>query len=206
MHIIFLVEETSAEAALQNILPEIVMGSATFEIHPHQGKADLIKKLPSRLKSYRKWLPEDRRIVVLVDEDRGSCTGLKEKLEAIAQDAGLITRTSAGPHTRYQVLNRIAVEELEAWFFGDIGAICKAYPGVPITLCSRSGFRDPDSIKGGTWEALERELKKAGYFRGGLCKIEAAKSISMHMDPDHNISKSFQIFREGLQEMLKMGV
>jgi hypothetical protein len=206
MHFIFLVEEPSAEAALQNILPKIFRGSATFEIHAHQGKMDLLQKLPSRLKSYSKWLPGDRRIVVLIDEDRQDCLVLKEKLEAAACSASLITRTAAGQGSRFQVLNRIAVEELEAWFFGDIDALCKAYPGIPSTLGKRSGYRDPDAIKGGTWEALERELKRAGYFQGGLGKIEAAKSISAQMDPERNRSKSFMVFMNGLAEMIRWGV
>ena len=76
MHIIFLVEEPSAEAALQNILPSILKGGATFEIHAYQGKMDLLQKHPSRLKGYSRWLPEDRRIVVLIDEDRQDCLRL----------------------------------------------------------------------------------------------------------------------------------
>ena len=52
MHIEFLVEERSAEAALQNLLPRIFGSVATFTIHPYQGKPDLLKKLPIRLKGY----------------------------------------------------------------------------------------------------------------------------------------------------------
>ena len=203
MHIIFLVEELSVEAALLNLLPKILGESASFEIHPFQCKTDLISKLPERLRSYAKWLPNDRRIVVLVDEDRSDCQLLKEIMEKAARDAGLVTRTMND--SRFKVLNRIAVEELEAWFFGDVSAINQAYPKVPETLGSRSKYHDPDSIKGGTWEALERELKRAGYFPGGLRKIEAAKTISALMQPDRNSSKSFQMFRDGLREMIRWG-
>jgi hypothetical protein len=47
MHVEFLVEEPSAEAALQNLLPKIVGNVATFTIHPYQGKPDLFKNYPS---------------------------------------------------------------------------------------------------------------------------------------------------------------
>ena len=67
------------------------------------------------------------------------------------------------------------------------------------------GYRDPDAIRGGTWEALERELKRVGYFKGGLGKIEAAKAISAQMDPERNISNSFQVFMKGLLEMVRWG-
>ncbi|MGD0827532.1 MAG: DUF4276 family protein [Desulfobaccales bacterium] len=54
-----------------------------------------------------------------------------------------------------QVLNRIAIEELESWFFGDGIALKTAYPGIPETLDKKSKYRNPDAIER-TWEALER--------------------------------------------------
>ena len=130
-------------------------------------------------------------------------------MEQGADAARLVTRTMAvspNRHARFQVLNRIAIEELEAWFFGDVHALNQAYPKVPKTLGVRSRYKDPDSIKGGTWESLERELKKSGYFIGGLRKIEAAKTISAFMEPERNNSKSFQVFRDGLREMVRWGI
>lgn len=50
----------------------------------------------------------------------------------------------------FQVVNRIAVEELEAWFFGDWSALQAAYPRVPATIPQKARFRDPDAIVGGT--------------------------------------------------------
>ena len=209
MHIVFLVEELSAEAALLHIVPKILGASASFEIHPYQCKDDLLSKLPQVMRGYAKWLPDDWSIVVLVDEDRSDCDALKGRMEEAADAARLVTRTKAGSsncHARFQVLNRIAIEELEAWFFGDVHAINQAYPRVPKTLGCRSRYKDPDSIKGGTWESLERELKKSGYFSGGLRKIEAAKTISAFIEPERNNSKSFQVFREGLREMIRWGI
>ena len=90
--------------------------------------------------------------------------------------------------------NRIAVEELEAWFFGDWTAVQAAYPRVSASQVSKQGFRDPDAVLGGTWEALERVLKKAGYFKTGLRKMECAKQVAQHMEPARNASRSFQAF------------
>ena len=202
MHIEFLVEELSAEAALRNLVPKIVPG-VEFRVIRFQGKQDLLSKLPRRLKGYSKWIPPDWRIVVLVDEDQQDCLELKRKLESAANDAGLVTRTGAENSSTFQVLNRISIEELESWFFGDVEALHRAYPKIPSSLGTRSKYHDPDAIQGGTWEALERELQRKGYFRGGLAKIEAAKAISDHMDPDRNRSKSFQVFRDGLREMVR---
>ena len=200
MHIEFLVEEPSAEAALQAIVPKILGESAEFKIHPHQGKSDLLGKLPDRLKGYKAWLPEGWRIVVLVDLDREDCRRLKNRLEHEARKAGLVTKSAAATGS-FQVLNRLAIEELEAWFFGDIPAIVAAYPRVSPNLGQKAVYRIPDAIAGGTAEALQRVLQNAGYFKGGLAKIEAARAISMNMDPQRNRSRSFRAFRGGLVEM-----
>ena len=203
MHIEFLVEEPSAESALRNLVPKIIGDLISFEIHPFQGKPDLLKKLPGRLRGYYHWLPEDWRIVVLIDEDRQDCRELKGNLEQIARDAGLVTCSEASEGRSFQVLNRIAIEELEAWFFGNVEAIHQAYPRIPLTLSSKARYIDPDAITGGTWEALEREFKKVGYFRNGLAKIEVAISVSVYMDPNRNRSKSFQVFRRGLLKIME---
>ena len=140
--------------------------------------------------------------MVLHDEDRQDCKKLKGRLEKIARDAGLTTQSRRRRDRAYQVLNRIVVEELEAWFFGDVPALVKAYPHVPLTLGERARFRDPDAIKGGTWEALERVLQEAGYYPRGLPKIETARSISAHMDPDRNTSRSFHLLRDSLRTLV----
>jgi len=198
MHIEFLVEEPSMEAFLQNIVPKIIGEEISFNIYPHEGKYDLLSKLPNRLKGYNHWLPNDYRIVVIVDKDREDCLNLKGTLEAAAINAGFVTATSIGMNGIFHVLNRIAIEELEAWFFGDVEALIKAYPGVPSSLAKKSKYRIPDAIGGGTWEALEKVLRRAGYYKGGLPKIKTARDISLHMNPMQNRSKSFQVFRYGL--------
>jgi hypothetical protein len=201
MHIEFLVEEPSCKAALQNILPKVLQGQITFGIHPFRGKPDLLKKLPDRLRGYQAWIPESWRIVVLVDADDGDCHEIKAKLERAAIQARLITKSGISYGSRFQVLNRLAIEELEAWFLGDIQALHTAYPRISLNLGNRARYRDPDAIIGGTWEALERELKRVGYFPGGLSKINAAREISRFMAPERNRSRSFQVFRQGLIEM-----
>ena len=99
------------------------------------------------------------------------------------------------------MVNRLAIEELEAWYFGDWPAVKSAYPKVPATVPQKAGYRDPDMITGGTWEAFERILRRAGYFDAGLRKIEAARAISAYMDPWQNNSRSFQSLRDALVDM-----
>jgi len=198
MHIEFLVEEESAEAFLQGLLPRGLRDDASFHIHAFQGKPDLLQHLPARLRGYRSWLPSDWRIVVLVDEDRQDCQTVKAGLEQVAAEANLVTKTAAGKDRRFSVLNRIAVEEIEAWYFGDLEALTKAYPGVPATLDRREKYRDPDAIPGGTWETLQRVLQRAGYYSAGLPKVELARTLGPLLEPQRNRSRSFQHLVAGL--------
>lgn len=191
--LIVFVEEPSMGAALELLLPKL-LGDIEFQIIRFKCKYDLLKNAPDRLRGYATWLPEHWRILVLVDRDDDDCVQLKARLENMATAAGLRTKTVAGKGQSFQVVNRIAIEELEAWFFGDWDAVQAAYPRVSATIPQKQGFRDPDAIAGGTWEAMERVLKKAGYFSTGLRKSELARSVAAHMDINRNQSRSFQAF------------
>ena len=117
-HLELLVEEPSMEVFLRELLPRILSADCDFEIHPFQGKLNLLGNLENRLKR--------------------------------------------------QLVNRVVIEELEAWYFGDWEAVRSAYPRVSPTVPNQSRYRNPDSVQGGTWEAFERILKGHGYFRTGL--------------------------------------
>jgi len=199
VHLEVFVEEQSAEEALKNLIPKIIGADHSFQIHPFQGKQQLLKELPSRLKGIKYMLSlPDVYVIVLIDRDQNDCKALKAKLEEIAKSAGLFTKSHPGREGTFQVVNRLAIEELEAWFFGDVKAIHIVYPKISSTLGKKRKYRNPDAIRGGTWEALERELKQKGYYSGGLPKIEVAREISKRMDPTRNLSQSFRIFRDAL--------
>lgn len=200
MHFELLVDEPSKEEALKNLVPRIIGSEHSFGIREYAEK-----KLVARLRGYKK-IGGSQVIVVLRDEDRKDCHQLKAMMEEMADGCGLITKSQARSGQNYQVINRIAIEELEAWFFGDIPALVRAYPGVPATLGEKARFRDPDAIRGGTWEALFRVLQRAGYYRGlrRPPKKELARNISMHMDPDRNRSRSFQVFRDALERAMQI--
>jgi hypothetical protein len=196
-HVEVLVEEPSMETALRHLLPRI-LGDVSFEVYSHQGKDELLQHLPGRLRGYAAWLPPTHKVVVVVDRDDDDCATLKRRLERIAAEAGLRTRT-VRPGA-FAVVNRIAIEELEAWYFGDWEAVLRAYPKASKSVPMQANYRDPDGIVGGTWEALERILQKHGYFPGGLTKIALAREVAAHMDPARNRSRSFQVFSAALRE------
>ena len=79
-----------------------------------------------------------------IEED---CHELKAYLEKAADDeASFVTKSSAAPNENFQVVNRLAIEELEAWFFGDVEAMHTAYSKNPNkSPRSKAKYRNPDA-------------------------------------------------------------
>ena len=59
---------------------------------------------------------------------------------------------------------------------------------------------EPDAIRGGTWETFERILQRRGYFKAGLRKVEAARTLGAHLDPVRSRSPGFVKLHEALKE------
>ena len=198
-HFEFHVEEVSMEAFLAAWLPRFLPRNCTFGIYPYPGKPALLRKIGNRLRGYANWMPAEYRFVVVVDRDRDDCKELKSRLEQICDHAGLQSRRTAGGPD-WQIVTRIAIEELEAWFFGDWPAVRAAYPRVSANIPGGAARQDPDAIPGGTWETFERVLQRYGYFKQGLAKVKAATDIGRHINPAHNRSHSFAAFRDAVGE------
>ncbi len=201
MRLEVLVEEPSMEEALRHIMPRILRDRARFKTINMRNKGRLLKELPKRLRAYRKRIQggENLKIVVLVDRDSDDCHTLKQRLETIADEAGLATKTAVRDQGDFQVVTRIAIEELEAWFMGDIGALIATFSSLNSARFPNN-FNNPDN--GGTWERLHRFLKRKGIYRNSYPKIDAARKIARHMEPERNRSRSFQAFRQGVEACL----
>ena len=193
--------------ALNVLLPRLLGDRGVdVKIIDHGSKQRLLRDLPFRYAGYVKRLAyEDIRVLVIIDRDNDDCENLKAKLDRIAASAGLPTKSVPDPNGRFRVVNRIAIEELEAWFFGDVPALSAAYPGVPASLAKKAAFRHPDSISGGTWERLLQVLKLAGHYPAAersLPKCEVARRVATFMEPSRNCSPSFLHFVNGLEALL----
>ena len=186
------------EAFLRGLLPNVIP-NASFQIHAFQGKRDLLLNLEKRLRGYARWLPQNYRLLIMVDRDQDDCHDLKQRLESIATGAGLHTRTSSAD-TSWQLVNRVVIEELEAWYFGDWQAVREVYPKMSETIPRKASYRNSDAITGGTCEAFERVMRQRGYFVGGLRKVEAAHAIAPHIDPTRSQSHSFKVFYDAVIE------
>ena len=186
------------EIFLKKFLLRVLPG-VPFDIGVFRGKQDLLANLEDRLCGYSTWLPEDWRLFVMVDRDGDDCRALKAQLEGMAASAELRTRTRSGGAC-WQVVNRIVIEELEAWYFGDWQAVRSAYPRVSPSVPRQARYRNPDAVRGGTWEAFRHVMQEHRYFKMGLRKAEAARAIAPHMVPARNRSDSFQTFHAALVE------
>ncbi|WP_046244902.1 DUF4276 family protein [Hymenobacter terrenus] len=199
MHVEFLLEEPSAEAALSQLLPRLLWAEDTWRCVPHRGKAALLGRLPALLKSYASRMAHDPslRVVVLMDAD-ADCVKAKTELERLVAAAHLLTKTTAPTDQPFRVLTRLAVAELEAWFLGDREAISAAYPRIHANHFKgvyREGHSD-DVLD--AWETLHRILRKGGYYPTQYLKREVAEQIASCLDPARNTSASFRCFCEGL--------
>lgn len=202
-----LLEEPSAELLIQTLAPVIVPGvkeGEDFETRVFQGKDALLRKLPQRLAGYGSWAEMGNvRILVLVDRDDDSCVELKRRMVEIVQEIkGLHYHSGVESGVGGSVKISIACEEIEAWMIGDPDALRSAFPKLPKAFEKKAAFRNPDDIKGGTWEKLEKLLQDHGYFAGGLRKRELARVVGRFMDPDRNSSESFGHFCRALRALM----
>jgi hypothetical protein len=184
MKIVFLVEGLSMKYLLEGILLQIIPGGIEFKVVPHQGKQDLQKSIPIKLRS---WNEPGVRFVIVHDKDSWDCRELKHELVRLCNWAG-----------RPDTLVRIVCNELESWYFGDLEAVGQAFKMDILALSRKRKYRIPDNI-----ENPKAEINK---IVKGLQQISGAKAIAPYMDVQRNTSHSFKVFIEGVlrisEEML----
>ena len=148
------------EAALRALLPR-VLGDVSLDMFTYQGKPDLLRELPKRLRSQSSWLPNNWRIIVIVDADNDDCENLRRRLNRIATDSNLTVRAKSPSGG---IATRIAIEELRGLVLWRLGSCGRRTHEYPLESSEKRGIVNSDRIRGGTWEAFERVLQAAGYF------------------------------------------
>lgn len=117
---------------LDALLPRIFPG-LPFLCVPHEGKQDLDRSIPRKLKA---WREPGVRFIVVRDNDGQDCVALKRRLVTLCRDAG-----------REDTLVRIACQELEAWYLGEPRALAVAFGDDRLrTLAAKARYRDPDLV------------------------------------------------------------
>lgn len=202
MHVEFLVEDESSEAAievlLERLLNEVSVGSKhSYRIHPFRSKQRMLTGLPRVLSGILR-ADIEQAVVVLIDADREDCVELKQRLQEMI-DAAVPRNCLQGRETRIWI--RIAVTELEAWFLGDPQATRAAYSRVTAGDLRLGKLQEPDNVPD-AWEWLERLLIRRGHYVTRMPKIAVARNIARHLDleSDHNRSPSFRLFLRTMRE------
>ena len=183
-----LVEEPSMNFFLDGLLPKILPpGIVLYQncfIRAPEGKQDLQKQLPKKVRALSH-LPKEVKVIVIQDQDSWDCVILKKALK------NLVETNSKLPN-----LIRIACKELESWYLGDMEAIEKIYGKFKSERYRAwSKFRNPDLCN-----AFDEIRKIVPEFQKG----SAAKEITQYLDIANNKSNSFQNFVNGVKSFLAL--
>ena len=110
-NIVLLLEEQSMKEMLEILLSKIVPNNTIYKCIPHEGKQDLERSIPIKLRTF----PKQTKFIILRDKDSGDCFKVKQKLFKLCQQGN-----------RPDTLIRIPCHEMESWYLGDLAAVEKA--------------------------------------------------------------------------------
>ncbi len=181
--LVFLLEEASAQAMLEGLLPKLLPEGTTVRHLVFEGKSDLEKQLVRKVRGYRN---QDARFIVVRDQDsHPDCTAVKAKLAGLCQEAG-----------KPEALVRIACRELASFYLADLAAVEK---GLELSgLARRQGhrkFRSPDYLG-----SPSKEL--ATLTKGRYQKISGSRAIGSWLNPDNVRSDSFRNLVAGIRRLV----
>lgn len=175
--LVFFVEEYSMKALLDGLMPRL-FPNLPFLCVFHKGKQDLERSVPRKL---RAWREPGVRFVVIRDNDGGDCRALKKKFTKLCRQCG-----------RADSLVRIACQELEAWYLGDMDALAEAFGDARLRgLGVKERFRDPDAVVQPA-RALEKLVPE-------FQKVDGARRMASRLS-HRNGSRSFQVLLAGIKQ------
>jgi hypothetical protein len=182
MSLVILTEEPSMKSALEHFLPKLGVEMDAVTIIAHDGKSDLERSLPRKL---RAWQAPDARFLILRDNDRAlDCKRVKQRLFDIVEAAGKAHVSKV----------RIVCQELEAWFLADIDAL-RAAGYLGMTKSPAFSKRNPDEISHPV-----HEMKR---LRPSYGKITGANDIAPYLDPDNDRSASFRNTVQAIRDLTR---
>lgn len=183
--LVFLLEEASAQALLQGLVPRILDTSVHVRFITFEGKQDLEKQLVRRMRAY---LNPQARFLVLRDQDSApDCSVVKRKLTGLCEMAG---RSAVS-------LVRIACRELETMYLADLQALEQALNTQGLSrLQGNARFRSPDRL-----ESPSHELTRLS--QGRYQKVSTSRLVGQHMDLGNERSHTFKNLVRGIQRLEK---
>jgi Domain of unknown function (DUF4276) len=181
--LVFMLEEPSARAMLEGLLPRIGLNLPTVRYVVFEGKQDLEKQVAKRIRGYRN--PNARFIVIRDQDSNNDCGKLKAKLFGLCADA-------VGNRA---LLARVFCRELEAIYIGDLSAVEAALKITGISKRQNERrFRTPDTLM-----TPSNELKK--LTGGAYQKISGSRAIGLQLDVDNTRSNSFKVLVSGIRQI-----
>jgi len=180
------VEEPSAKELFLGVLPRLGLQEGhDFQVITFEGKQDLEKRLPIRLKA---WQRPNSVFLILRDQDSGDCNTVKQVLLDKVRASGK------------KGLVRIACRELESFYLGDLQAVALAME-MPQLMKQQNKrkFRFPDDLNNAKQELMN--LTKNQYQ-----EVAGSRAISPHLNLDLNVpgnySRSFRYLISGIRRLL----
>lgn len=189
-HVIeILTEETSMEIFLRGLLPRILPEAYKLDVNcfirPHEGKSDLKKSIPKKMRAYPRY-GYPVKVLVIHDQDSNNCVELKKALVKLTE-----TSSNSIP-----CVVRIACRELENWYLGDLEALEEIYPELNSNIAKRRvKFNSPDRVSG---------AHELGLLTNNFSKTGAARSLGPIIKIEENSSTSFQQFVSGISKLISL--
>ncbi|MDI6451446.1 DUF4276 family protein [Anaerobaca lacustris] len=180
--LVFLLEEPSAQAMLEGLLPRLLPQGLPVRYIVFEGKSDLEAQLVRRLRYYR--VP-NARFVILRDKDVADCRQIKGGLVEKCQQA-----------RRHNALVRIACHELESWYLADLAAVERA-----LEINGLAGKQDKSKYR--TPDALVNPAQELSKLTGQRYqKVGGSRAIGPHLDLGNTRSRSFSVFVAGIRRLV----
>jgi Domain of unknown function (DUF4276) len=181
--LVLLLEEPSAKAFLQNLLPRILDASVVVRLIAFEGKQDLERQLTRRLRGYAN--PQARFLVMRDQDSAPDCKLIKERLLRMCDAAG----------RRSVSLVRIACRELESMYLADLNAVELALGLTGLVRHQQTQkFRQPDCL-----ESPSHELSR--LTKGAYQKVRSSRELGKHMSLKNDRSSSFKNLVVGLERL-----
>jgi len=183
--LIFLLEEESAKAFLESLLPRFLDPSIKTRLIAFEGKQDLEKQLTKKIQNYVN--PTAYFIVVRDQDSHPNCTALKNTLLLKCNASGKL----------HNCLVRIACKELESFYLADLASLAKAMSITGLEKHqNKSLYRTTDSCMNPS-----KELSK--LTNGKYQKVSHSREIGRVLDLNNTRSQSFSNLLSGIKKLEK---
>lgn len=171
--LVFFLEEASAKALLEGLLPRMFPNGFAWRYIVFEGKQDLAKQIVRRLRGYQN---PHAKFIVLQDQDANpDCRNVKARLQSLCAEAG-----------RPETTVRIACRELETFYLADLAAVEAGLSLKGLAkLQAKESFRNPDRLHS---PSTELSRLTGGHYQ----KVGGSRSIAPHLDLANDRSPSFQ--------------